>query len=151
MKLVSTLLLLLATSFLQSGECQCKKVPDDVTTHQGHESVLLADEEKVSVLRGEVVDPSEASLPETLVEVFGDPDVLLLPNNPDIESRKEKRRRVAACRTGEDGKFCFSDLRGGRYELRFSREGFNTVSVVVSVNAHHQASEGIKMPMPLAY
>ena len=151
MKLLSTLLLLLASSFLQSGDCQCKKVSDDVTTHWGHESVILAAEEKVSMLRGKVVDPAEAVLPETLVEVFDDPDVLLSPNNPDIESRKEKRRRVAACRTGEDGKFCFSDLQEGRYELRFSRAGFNTASIVVSVKSQHQASEGIKMPMPLAH
>lgn len=36
--------------------------------------------------------------------------------------------RVAACMTGENGKFCFDNLPPGLYEVRFSKEDYKTLS-----------------------
>ena len=61
-------------------------------------------------------------LADALVEVFTDP-------------KKSEGQRVAACRTGPDGKFCFSGLASGKYELRCSvNTGWNVTHVYLSVN-----------------
>lgn len=44
-------------------------------------------------------------------------------------------RRLAACVTSEDGKFCFRHLRPGKYELRTSsKPGVNVTHVYVVVD-----------------
>lgn len=63
---------------------------------------------------------------DLLVELFDQPDYLLCewkPNNPDRCTTKppDDQRRLAACRTGKDGKFCFDNLPAGTYELRISK------------------------------
>jgi protocatechuate 3,4-dioxygenase beta subunit len=63
----------------------------------------------VSKLGGRVILPDESVLAGALVEVF---------DNPDLDVNK--RKRLAACRTGETGVFRFKRIPPGRYEIRAS-------------------------------
>ena len=70
-----------------------------------------------------------------LVEVFTHPEYLL--SNDSYSRGKPEQRRVAACMTGTDGKFCFRGLPAGKYELRSSsndRYGWNASQVYVVVD-----------------
>jgi len=63
----------------------------------------------VEELEGRVILPDESALPGALVELF---------NNPDLAV--DKRKRLAACRTGLKGVFRFKGVLPGRYEIRAS-------------------------------
>jgi len=63
---------------------------------------------------------------DLLVEVFDNPDYLLCewkPHNPNRCTMKPSgdQRRLAACRTGKNGEFCFDNIPAGSYELRVSK------------------------------
>ena len=60
-------------------------------------------------LEGRVILPDESVLSGALVELF---------NNPDLDV--DKRKRLAACRTGDKGFFRFKGVRPGKYEIRAS-------------------------------
>jgi hypothetical protein len=85
-----------------------------------------------------------------LVEVFTDPDVLLLRSNPGVEARRAKQRRVAACFTNEEGEFCLAELPAGRYELRCSSKGFQAVSQTIRVTPKSRVKKQVVVHLPLA-
>jgi hypothetical protein len=84
---------------------------------------------------------------DALVEIFDKPDYLLCewePNNPRgcTTNPPAEQRRVAACRTGKDGRFCFGDIPAGKYELRVSKDGgWNVVHAYVVVDPNSRASK----------
>jgi hypothetical protein len=89
-------------------------------------------------------------MPDALVELFTDPDVFLLPDSAAVEARRAKQRRVAACFTNEAGKFCLARLRAGRYELRCSAKGFQTVSQEIRVVAKGRVRKQVAVRLPFA-
>ena len=97
----------------------------------------------------------EKSLEDALVEVFDKPEYLLCEweeFNPNKCTTKppHEQRRVAACTTGKDGRFCFSAIHAGTYELRVSKDGqWNVVHAHVTVdpNAGAAAGRGIIVEM----
>jgi hypothetical protein len=88
---------------------------------------------------------NDEPLDGALVEVFDRPDYLLCEweeGNPRGCTIRPPagQRRVAACVTGEGGKFCFDGLPAGRYELRASRDGqWNVLHAYVVVNPRDRA------------
>lgn len=103
------LLFCLVASYAQDSD-RCTKVKDSETTCwgwiMGHTAV---DGGVVKEIRGIVIAPNKEPVPDALIEVYDNPDL-------DID----KRKRVAACKVGIDGKFRFKRLRPGKYELRGS-------------------------------
>jgi hypothetical protein len=119
------LLLLLVLVFPNQtalADCECKPPDNGEATHwTGNQVELFIFIERGTYreLKGKVLIPtSGAPFDGALVEVFDNPDYLL----PNYSLRRGKQVRVAACRTRSDGKFCFSDLASGRYELRLSSD-----------------------------
>ena len=87
-----------------------------------------------------------------LVEVFTHPEYLLIETPIDKRGRPNQRR-VAACRTGADGKFCFAGLPAGKYELRSSSEdtatGWNASQVYVILNPRSRRKKELIVEMTL--
>jgi hypothetical protein len=70
---------------------------------------------------------------DALVEVFDHPDWLLL-GYPESEKAQLKQHRIAACKTGPDGRFCFVGLPHGNYEVRCSFDpGVDVTHVYVTL------------------
>ena len=108
-------------SMIKNHDCQCRKVEDKETTvwNEKREDVRIVNEEITQLLRGMVRLPDDKPMSDVLVEVFAKSD--------------EQPVRVAACRTGGNGRYCFNKVLAGDYELRFSKVGFKTLCWVVIV------------------
>ena len=86
-------------------------------------------------------------LEHVLVEIFDHPRYLLSDRSLQ-PATQVTQKRLAACLTSADGKFCFRDLRSGKYELRSSLDGdwnISHVYVVVGNKAGKRKSLQVKM------
>jgi hypothetical protein len=102
-------------------------------------------------LSGTIKFPNDEIASDALVEVYTHPEYLLL-KYPESEEKKKKQRRIAACVTGEDGKFCFGFIEAGKYELRVSQgSGFNVTHIYVEVDPSGRESTeaGIEVELSL--
>ncbi len=85
-------------------------------------------------------------LEHVLVEIFDHPEYLLSDRSLQ-PATQVTQKRLAACLTSA-GKFCFRDLRPGKYELRSSLDGgwnISPVYVVVGKKAGKRKSLQVKM------
>lgn len=153
MRFLCVLLLLSMPDALVLGDCRCNPPEKDETTHWvGNQVIIFVEKNSYKILRGTVsVFANEKPLGGALVEVFTDPEYLL---STDSYSRgTPEQRRVAACRTRVDGKFCFLGLASGKYELRVSsddsRTGWNTTQVYVVVDRKKGKRKDLRVEMKL--
>jgi hypothetical protein len=130
--------LLVVPNMTAFADCRCAPINNGEVTHwTGNRTELFISIEKVTYrqLKGKVLTSTNgAPFSGVLVEVFNNPDYLL----PNHSFRREKQIRVAACRAGNNGNFCFADLSSGEYELRVSSDQrtveWNTSQVYVVVD-----------------
>jgi len=102
-----------------AADCTCIKPEPGETTHWGgNEEVVIIEKEAYSALRGAVFTGGDTPLAGALVELFTHPEYLL--SAPGVPRGRPEQKRVAACRTGRSGRFCFTNIPAGRYELRSS-------------------------------
>lgn len=74
-----------------------------------------------------------------LVEVFDKPDWI----RRGLPASDTEQKRVAACRTGRNGKFCFKRLPPGKYALRLGKgKAWNVMHIYVEVDPSQQRSTG---------
>jgi len=134
----------LAPSIL--GDCTCHQPEKGDTTRQGaNQFVIYVEKESYRQIEGIVEMDDDRAIENALVEVFDHPDYLLdenpLKNHPD-------QKRLSACRTAVDGKFCFRALPSGKYELRSSLDGgWNTTHIYVVVDKRAHQTKKIKVVM----
>ena len=101
-------------------DCSCRKPGKGETTHSGpNENIVSIDRDTYKSVTGSVHAPNGVEVDGALVEVFDKPEWMLGRR----KSSPPKQRRIAACKTGDDGKFCFEDLPAGEYELVASKDG----------------------------
>lgn len=97
-------------------------------------------------------DQDGTPLNNALVEVFNKPEYLLV-EQPVNKRGRSNQRRVAVCRTGLDGRFCFFGLPAGKYELRSSSDdtgtGWNASQVYVIVNPRTRRKKQLNVEMTL--
>lgn len=150
------LFLLLSHSYSDQNNCGCKSVSDSEKTHPGHGFVIAdRDERPVKSFRGTViysedVYSEEVPVGETLVEVFDHPE-LILKTPADAELARKIQRRVAACKTGENSKFCFDNLPAGKYKLLCSKPGFEPTYVIINYDpkGDHSFKQEIKLEITI--
>jgi protocatechuate 3,4-dioxygenase beta subunit len=134
----------------ESKQCSCGTVSSADTTHWGgNMEVVFVEKAAYRVLGGTVADVNGKPIQGTLVEVFTNPDYLLSQDR--VHANKPEQRRVAACKTQDNGGFCFKGLPSGRYELRSSGDdaatGWNVTKVYVVVDAHRGVRRNLKVTM----
>ena len=113
MKLIGATLLLFSFSYpLTPQECKCRAPEPGATTRKGYfEEITLEHKTPYQKLAG-VVYLSAHPIDDVLVELF-----------PYAKDLSTKRTRLASCVTGTDGRYCFSRVPRGKYELRASKDG----------------------------
>ena len=141
MKSASLLLtFLISTNVAALGACKCVQADPIETTHYGgNEAVVVQEVRSYRSIRGVIIDRSGSVINNVLVEVFDHPEWLLLPY-PQLKEAQLKQRRIAACKTGDDGRFHFAGLPDGKYELRASVEsgGWDVTHVYVIIARSHR-------------
>jgi hypothetical protein len=123
------------------GDCKCHRPEKDDKTREGANIFEISvEKEAYRMLEGTVVGMGDNRfIEDALVEVFDHPEYLL-SENPQADHVEQKR--VAACHTPADGKFCFRRLPPGKYELRSSLEaGWNITHIYVVVNKKGQTKQ----------
>lgn len=118
--------------------CKCTTPAAGETTHQGGNEIVTFREHRIyKSVRGVVRDVNDEPVEGVLVEVFDHPEWLL--SNPP--ANRMEQHRIAACKTGADGSFCFENIPSGRYELRASKDAaWNPSHVYIVVNRRSRRS-----------
>ena len=153
-KAIAAALLMFAVSSQPAARgCRCPRPRGGETTHWiGNLQTVFLERKPYRQLRGTVVRPDGKPLKGALVEVFTRPEYLLI-DEPVSKRGRPKQRRVAACRTGADGKFCFPNLPAGKYELRSSSDdtatGWNASQVYVILNPRSRSKKELIVEMTL--
>jgi protocatechuate 3,4-dioxygenase beta subunit len=132
MKLLILTLLLGSFPASLGKNCSClAPEPNEITHRGGNELVSFIEKETYRSVRGVVRDVNGAPLKGVLVELFDRPDWI----RKEHSSSPADQRRIAGCKTGSDGRFCFENVGAGEYELRGSIDlSWNPSHVLVKVN-----------------
>ena len=157
MKVIAGLLLFAAFLFgpVSVKKCDCRAVaPGETTRMGGNEWVVYKEPGVHRRVQGFVRMPTSEAQDDLLVEVFDNPEYLLCEwkaNNPNhcTTTPPDNQRRLAACRTGKDGKFCFDNIPAGAYEIRISKDqGWSPTHVYLVVDP--KASKSITEPIEVS-
>src|SRR5580658_9739401 len=90
--------------------CKCEPAKKDETTHWGGNMTIVSVVDKPRRKMQGIVEFSETEpMKGAFVEIFTHPEYLLETTPNDLTARP-KQERIAACRTGPDGKFCFMNI-----------------------------------------
>jgi Carboxypeptidase regulatory-like domain len=129
------------------GDCKCHHPQKGDATRQGaNVSVVQQEENPYRELSGRVELHEDTPIEDVLVEVFDQPEYLLREG----PSEAPKQKKLAACVTAEDGKFCFRHLPPGKYELRASiNGGWNITHVYVVVDKKAGQTKRLRVGMSL--
>lgn len=132
---------LIASSLVASpcpSNCGCNAPEPGETTHQGgNEVVTFIERRAYRFIHGVVRDANGEPVPDVLVEVFDHPE-WIRQGHP---ASRVEQRRITACKTGADGRFCFENIPAGRYELRGSKDAaWNPSHVYIIVNPRSRRS-----------
>ncbi|MCI0541184.1 MAG: carboxypeptidase-like regulatory domain-containing protein [Verrucomicrobiales bacterium] len=113
------------------------------------EWVIEVEKSLVHRLQG-VVSYREDPVPGIKVEVYDNGEVIL-QRGLTLEEMRGRQRIVATTTTDERGRFKLRQLLPGKYELHFEGEGWNPLSVVVTVVPRKQKVEkrNLIISMPL--
>ena len=157
------LMVAIATSFGLSAAvtkpgCECKSVGSSAVTRSGgNEWVAYRQKGVFKTIRGQLDMPLPELNDDVLVEVFDQPDYLVCewrdknPNNCTT-TPPDNQRRIAACVTGKDGTFCFSNLPAGKYEVRLSKGiEWSPTHVLVQVDPKGGSSTPIEVRLNLGF
>ena len=131
------------------GDCKCRQsAKDDKTRWGGNRAVTQLPGQHFRELEGAVRIFGDEPAENVLAEVFDKPESLL--NNEPWEQRPTQNRfRVGDA--SRDGKFCFTDMPIGTYELRISRDpGRDVTQVYVVVGRQAGARKPIQVSMRIA-
>jgi hypothetical protein len=126
------------------GDCKCVRPQEGETTHWGgNMSIELEQKSTLKIVQGRVENVGKP-LRGALVEVFESDGHILRGSGGE----RQEQKRLAACRTSGDGKFCFKNLPSGTYEVRSSIDsGWDVTHVVVTVDAKKGKNDKLRLSM----
>ena len=97
-------------------------------------------------LRGTVTDWTDAPISDTQVEVYDNPQVW--DGSLSFVQMRSKQKKIASAITDDKGRYYVRDVPAGRYEVQFSRMGWNILSVVLSVDG--RKAEGLCVELQIS-
>jgi protocatechuate 3,4-dioxygenase beta subunit len=129
--LLTTLILGLFAALSLNPDCHCLPASD---ADKPHGANMLIEHTGVTVtkIKGRVIYPDGEPVNDAVVELFDYED---RDARPYQITQFQKRR--AACLTGKDGRFCFTNLSSGLYALRIGTRtpaGMNEAHVKVNLD-----------------
>ena len=122
----------LPAALLAQLPCSCTKAKDNELTEGGQNPTAAVLPGTYAELEGVVSDSSGEPLESALVELYDNPEAGAFFKKGD-KPPKGEQKRVAACRLGPDGDFCFKKLAEGDYELRASLKEYDCAVFLVRV------------------
>ncbi|HEX6187839.1 MAG TPA: carboxypeptidase-like regulatory domain-containing protein [Pyrinomonadaceae bacterium] len=157
MKVPTLLLLFLASAFYQKNTCTCIKPAAEEATYWSSGEVTMNDDKVYKTVHGVIQYPDGKPMPDALVEIYNKPENVLR-SWKGLKQKPIRQKRIAACKTGTDGKFCFTNIPSGKYELRTSKSSemccaWNPVRayLVLDPRKRNSTSEGLEIALQLSH
>jgi protocatechuate 3,4-dioxygenase beta subunit len=104
------------------------------------EHQIINFDKPVKHLRGRVTDHTGAPIPDVQVEVYDNPQVWD-DDGLTLVQKRAKQRKLASATTDERGAFSIRGIDSGRYEVQFTRMGWNILSVLSTLNSRSGADK----------
>jgi protocatechuate 3,4-dioxygenase beta subunit len=124
--------LLIASIASTKSGCPCKKFPFIEGAEFGHMTITVFDEKPVNRIQGRITDRLDRSVSNAKVYVWRWPRNVSDEYFPAGDRNfDEYKNRLAACETGEDGRFCFKGLPSGKYKVCAHGSNFNSTCALV--------------------
>ena len=146
-RLLTSLLFIVLAFAAAPAQCKCAQPVSGESTHEGgNELITRVLPGTLTSIRGVAKDINGKAISGALVEVFDRPEWI---RRGHIKSQVEQRR-VTACKTRRDGKFCFDGLPPGEYELRLSlNKSWNVIHILVVLDPRRPDSTkaGVRVMM----
>ena len=149
----ATLILLLFLVLHPEKQCSCKKVESWEKAEGGWMYPPVIEKKTLKSIYGQVHNANGEPLAGVFVQVFDNPSARLERGVGPADLAK-KQKRVAACKTVEDGRFCFANVPSGRYELRYTKDAsYETKSVIVTIghNSHGSSKKEISVLLEFSH
>jgi hypothetical protein len=147
----ASLLIVLIASTITPAQCGCIPSPTRDTTRWGGNELLTYVEPKIyKSLQGIARNINGRPLSGVLVEVFDQPEWI----RQELSESPVEQQRIAACITRRNGRFCFSNIPSGNYELRLSKDGAWNVThiyIVVDTRSRESSESNIRVVMHLGF
>ena len=145
---IALLLFCSAVTPIVLGDCACHRPEKGEATRPGaNEFVIEVEKESYRSLEGTAEMYDGRTLENALIEIFDHPDYLLSKN---ALTDHPLQKRIGACRTAADGRFCCRHLDPGKYELRSSiNGGWNITHVYVVVDKKAGLTKKLHVKMHL--
>jgi 5-hydroxyisourate hydrolase-like protein (transthyretin family) len=122
--------------------CGGRVAPPNKTTRPGaNELISIIERKPRKSVFGIVNDSNGQPLEDVLVEVF---------SPPIKKDSNEQKKRIIACTTDSRGRFCFTKLRAGRYEVVYSMDGGwkqTSLSVRLAPNSSRSVNQRIEISL----
>jgi len=153
MKILILLPIFLLSVFLQTKTCTCVKPADGETTYWSNGEVSMKDDKIYKALHGVVQYSDGKPMPGALVEIYDKPENVLRSWD-GLKQKPIRQHRIAVCKTGIDGRFCFAGIASGKYELRISKSSemccaWNPVRAYVIVNSRSKNSTNAELKIEM--
>jgi len=135
--------LILTIGFLQLAGAQCKKPSDKDTPHGANEFILI-DEGVVGRVHGTVEAHGDYAK-DIVVELYSYSGS---DSYQDVSKVLRLQKRVAACLTGDDGRFSFARLKPGRYLLRAGtreQDQYNEIYAILRLDPRRGEARGLEI------
>lgn len=134
--LVTALVLSQWANAVSLNDCRCTPVSaDEVTGDSGNVEIVVTEKQTLKSVHGKTYDPNGTILEGVLIEVYTDAHF----------------KRIAACKTGADGKFCFKHIPAGKYRLIGSLpSGWNAITIFIRVNPKSRKSSKKKIDIMMS-
>lgn len=131
------LLLLIFVTMLPAQErnCNCRPASAEEVPHGANEVIEIRGK-TVKRIQGVVSYTTGEPVNAAVVELY---DCKGITKDRSAYDIARERERLAACKTGTDGAFCFQGLPSGRYVLRAGtgkQEGRQEMYMTVSLDRH---------------
>jgi len=140
---VIILTLLLGTAADTKEKCRCKEVLPGEKAEWSFETIQIRVKESVKRISGTVRDATGAVIPDALVEIYPASEAMDMERKSKIEMRPSPLR-IAACKTDNDGGYCFVNTKSGKYTVSVTAgRGFCKTEIVVNLRIGNKLKESL--------
>jgi hypothetical protein len=144
--LSSTIIILLMSYGFTQKDCRCEQVSDQETAIWVFDTIQIINRQPIKRIYGKVTDSSGAAVPGSLVEIY---PVASNNKNETTKNKESEIERIAACRPMQDGSFCFTGIKPGKYNVVCTAKDFRRTIVTVVLNPNSSKSSNEPLAVEL--
>jgi hypothetical protein len=136
MKLMPVLLMLFFTLLFKQSDCPCEKFTFDESPRWGHMTVTVFEDKPIEKIRGRVINTLDEPVSDARVYVWRKPGDV--SDKQFSTTKLIDEDRLFACKTSEDGQFCFDVTPAGKYVVCATGTGYNSTCSIITIDLNSE-------------